>query len=194
MKSICFATNNAHKLEEVRAILAGRFELLSLNDLNFTTEIPEPYETIEENALAKAQFVFSRLQMPVIADDSGLEIEVLDGKPGVHSAHYAGTRDAQANIDLVLKQMKDHQNRQARFKSVIAYIDGEGKQQSFEGTVEGNITKEVRGADGFGYDPIFMPKGYDRTFAELSATEKNTISHRKRALENWVHCLNSPQV
>lgn len=194
MKRICFATNNAHKLEEVRAILAGRFELLSLNDLNFTTEIPEPYETIEENALAKAQFVFTRLKMSVIADDSGLEIQALEGKPGVHSAHYAGTRDAKANIDLVLTQMKDHQNRQARFKSVIAYIDGEGKQQSFEGTVEGNITKEVRGADGFGYDPIFMPEGYDRTFAELSSTEKNTISHRKRALEKWVQCLTSPEV
>lgn len=189
MNSICFATNNEHKLDEVRAILAGRFELLSLNDLNFFEEIPEPYETIIANAVAKAQFVYDKLQIPVIADDSGLEVDALGGKPGVHSAHYSGSRDSKANIDLVLHEMEGQKNRQARFKSVIAYIDNDGTCQTFEGVVEGVIDTSTKGKDGFGYDPIFIPEGYQQTFAELSSVEKNKISHRKKALEKWVQCL-----
>ena len=191
MNRICFATNNSHKLDEVRAILSGNLELMSLNELNFTEEIPEPYETIEENALAKAQFVFDNLHIPVLADDSGLEIEALGGKPGVHSAHYSGTRDNKANIDLVLKEMEGQKNRQARFKSVMAFIDLDGKPQAFEGIVEGEIAVNIKGEQGFGYDPIFIPQGYKQTFAELSPTDKNNISHRKRALEKWVQSLNA---
>ena len=187
---ICFATNNQHKLEEVRQILGDRFDLLSLKQAGFEGEIPETHETLEENSLEKAQYVFDRIQIPVFSDDSGLEVEALGGKPGVHSAHYAGTRDAAANMAMVLKELGSNPNRQAQFKAVVTYIDNNGHSQ-FDGIVEGSLTKAVQGKDGFGYDPIFVPQGYENTFAELSAEIKNGISHRKRSVEKLAKHLKS---
>ena len=169
---ICFTTNNAHKLLEVKEILGDSIELLSLSDIGFEGDIPETHETLEENSLEKAQYIFQKYRIPVFSDDSGLEVVALNGKPGVHTAHYAGSREA-------------------RFRAVITYIDLEGKEQQFEGIVDGQIAPEMSGAEGFGYDPIFIPLGYEKTFAELSSEVKNTISHRKRALEKLVQFLKS---
>lgn len=189
---ICFATNNQHKLEEVRQILGDRFELISLKEAGFEGEIPETHETLEENSLEKAQYVYDRIQIPVFSDDSGLEVESLDGKPGVHSAHYAGTRDAAANMAKVLTELGSNKNRSAQFRAVVTYIDQSGHFQ-FEGIVEGSLTESVQGKDGFGYDPIFIPQGYENTFAELSAEIKNGISHRKRSVEKLAKHLKSIQ-
>lgn len=189
---ICFTTNNAHKLQEVKEILGDSIELLSLSDIGFEGDIPETHETLEENSLEKAQYIFQKYRIPVFSDDSGLEVVALNGKPGVHTAHYAGGRDAIANMSKVLSELEGQtNNREARFRAVITYIDLEGKEQQFEGIVDGQIAPEMSGAEGFGYDPIFIPKGYEKTFAELSSEVKNTISHRKRALEKLVQFLKS---
>ncbi|MBO6497618.1 MAG: RdgB/HAM1 family non-canonical purine NTP pyrophosphatase [Roseivirga sp.] len=189
---ICFTTNNAHKLQEVKEILGDSIELLSLSDIGFEGDIPETHETLEENSLEKAQYIFQKYRIPVFSDDSGLEVVALNGKPGVHTAHYAGSRDAIANMSKVLSELEGQtNNREARFRAVITYIDLEGKEQQFEGIVDGQIAPEMSGAEGFGYDPIFIPKGYEKTFAELSSEVKNTISHRKRALEKLVQFLKS---
>ncbi len=189
---ICFTTNNAHKLQEVKEILGDSIELLSLSDIGFEGDIPETHETLEENSLEKAQYIFQKYRIPVFSDDSGLEVVALNGKPGVHTAHYAGSRDAVANMSKVLSELEGQtNNREARFRAVITYIDLEGKEQQFEGIVDGQIAPEMSGAEGFGYDPIFIPKGYEKTFAELSSEVKNTISHRKRALEKLVQFLKS---
>ncbi|MBO6661833.1 MAG: RdgB/HAM1 family non-canonical purine NTP pyrophosphatase [Roseivirga sp.] len=189
---ICFTTNNAHKLQEVKEILGDSIELLSLSDIGFEGDIPETHETLEANSLEKAQYIFQKYRIPVFSDDSGLEVVALNGKPGVHTAHYAGSRDAVANMSKVLSELEGQtNNREARFRAVITYIDLEGKEQQFEGIVDGQIAPEMSGAEGFGYDPIFIPKGYEKTFAELSSEVKNTISHRKRALEKLVQFLKS---
>ena len=189
---ICFTTNNAHKLQEVKEILGDSIELLSLSDIGFEGDIPETHETLEENSLEKAQYIFQKYRIPVFSDDSGLEVVALNGKPGVHTAHYAGSRDAIANMSKVLSELEGQtNNREARFRAVITYIDLEGKEQQFEGIVDGQIAPEMSGAEGFGYDPIFIPLGYEKTFAELSSEVKNTISHRKRALEKLVQFLKS---
>lgn len=189
---ICFTTNNAHKLLEVKEILGDSIELLSLSDIGFEGDIPETHETLEENSLEKAQYIFQKYRIPVFSDDSGLEVVALNGKPGVHTAHYAGSRDAVANMSKVLSELEGQtNNREARFRAVITYIDLEGKEQQFEGIVDGQIAPEMSGAEGFGYDPIFIPLGYEKTFAELSSEVKNTISHRKRALEKLVQFLKS---
>ncbi|PWL30178.1 RdgB/HAM1 family non-canonical purine NTP pyrophosphatase [uncultured Roseivirga sp.] len=189
---ICFTTNNAHKLQEVKEILGDSIELLSLSDIGFEGDIPETHETLEENSLEKAQYIFQKYRIPVFSDDSGLEVVALNGKPGVHTAHYAGSRDAVANMSKVLSELEGQtNNREARFRAVITYIDLEGKEQQFEGIVDGQIAPEMSGTEGFGYDPIFIPKGYEKTFAELSSEVKNTISHRKRALEKLVQFLKS---
>lgn len=189
---ICFTTNNAHKLQEVKEILGDSIELLSLSDIGFEGDIPETHETLEENSLEKAQYIFQKYRIPVFSDDSGLEVVALNGKPGVHTAHYAGSRDAIANMSKVLSELEGQtNNRKARFRAVITYIDLEGKEQQFEGIVDGQIAPEMSGAEGFGYDPIFIPLGYEKTFAELSSEVKNTISHRKRALEKLVQFLKS---
>ena len=187
---ICFATNNSHKLEEVREILGDRFELISLSEAGFSGEIPETHETLEENSEEKAQYVFDKIQMPVFSDDSGLEIAALGGRPGVHSAHYAGTRDAEANMEKVLNELGDTEDRKAQFRAVITFVDGKQLQQ-FEGAVQGAIATKRSGADGFGYDPIFIPEGYENSFAEMSAELKNTMSHRKRAVEKLAIFLNA---
>jgi len=189
MKKICFATNNAHKLEEVQSILGDRFEVQSLKDIGFEGELPETHETLEENSLEKAEFLFNQFKVPVFSDDSGLEVTALGGKPGVHTAHYAGDRNADKNMDKVLSELEGTNDRTGQFRAVVTYIDASGVQQ-FEGVIKGQVALEKVGKDGFGYDPIFIPEGYDQTFAELSAEVKNTMSHRKRSVEKLAQFLN----
>ena len=200
---LVFASNNAHKLEEVRAILGTDVEVLSLQDVNFTQEIDETGATLEENSLLKAQTVWKHLfEQPhlgaermidgVFADDTGLEIHALDGKPGVHTARWAaiegfGTQEASYtsgnNRKLALKSLAGEDDRRAQFRTVVTYISANGLMQQVEGVVKGTIAAEEKGEGGFGYDPIFIPKGYEKTFAELPAEIKNGISHRARAIK-----------
>lgn len=187
---LCFATNNAHKLAEVRMILGDHYVVQSLKEAGFEGDIPETHETLEENSLEKATYVFQEIGIPVFSDDSGLEIQALSGRPGVHSAHYSGTRDADANMNKVLQELNDTEERGAQFRTVITYYDGEESRQ-FEGIVSGSIAKSRTGADGFGYDPIFIPDGYATSFAEMSAELKNSMSHRKRAIEKLVDFLDT---
>lgn len=189
MKKICFATNNAHKLAEVQSILGDRFEVQSLKDIGFEGELPETNETLEENSLEKAEFLFNQFKVPVFSDDSGLEVIALGGKPGVHTAHYAGDRNADKNMDKVLSELEGANDRSGQFRAVVTYIDASGVQQ-FEGIIKGQVALEKIGKDGFGYDPIFIPEGYNQTFAELSAEVKNTMSHRKRSVEKLAQFLN----
>ncbi|MDF2517808.1 MAG: non-canonical purine pyrophosphatase [Sphingobacterium sp.] len=181
MLELVFATNNAHKLEEVQAIVGEAFVIKSLNDIDCQDDIPETGVTFEENAKQKTDYLVNKYGLYCFGDDSGLEIDALNGEPGVYSARYSGSRDMEKNIDLVLERMGDHANRTARFKTVISLYLNE-QQHFFEGSIEGQIIKERRGIDGFGYDPIFIPDGHDKTFAEMSAEEKNAISHRAIAV------------
>lgn len=179
---LIFATNNRHKLTEVEAILGGRIELISLAECGITEDIPETSDTIEGNALQKARYVYEKTGLDCFADDTGLEVDALGGAPGVHSARYATDgHDFAANRELLLRNMEDKSDRRARFRTVIALILG-GEEFLFEGIVEGEITREERGEGGFGYDPMFQPEGYEQTFSELSPEEKNSISHRGRAV------------
>ncbi len=189
IKEIVFATNNRHKFSEIQKIIGDKFNMLSLKDISCTEEIPETAMTIAENSMQKADYVRDNYNKDCFADDTGLEIEALDGRPGVHSARYASNdKNMKDNIEKVLSELKGKSNRKARFKTVISLIlDGEKHQ--FEGIVEGKIIEERKGKSGFGYDPIFVPKGYDITFAEMSADEKNKISHRGRAIEKLVAFL-----
>lgn len=196
---IVFATNNQHKLEEIRQILGEKFEVLSLNDIGCHEEIPEDHETLQENALQKAQYIAEKYGYDCFADDTGLEVEALNGEPGVHSARYAAidgagseSHDSEANMRKLLRKLGNNNNRKARFRTVIALLesDGEGKATKFfEGVVEGHIAHEKSGEEGFGYDPIFVPDGYSQSFAELGADIKNTISHRARAVAKLVKYL-----
>jgi XTP/dITP diphosphohydrolase len=179
---LCFATNNRHKLEEVTKALNDSIRILSLEELSVFDELPETQNTLEGNALQKAQFVFDKLKIPCFADDSGLEVEALNGDPGVYSAHYAGPqRDSDNNIDLLLKNLNNIQNRKAKFRTVIALI-GLGETTLFEGSVDGKISHNRKGNGGFGYDPVFIPDGFSKSFAEMSLDEKNTLSHRAIAV------------
>jgi len=181
--TLVFASNNEHKIREINSLLGTSFRLLSLSDINIHEDIPEEEPLIEGNALAKARFVHNASGLNVFADDTGLEITALGGMPGVHSARFAGEmKDSSANIEKVLSLLADSNNRQAKFRTVIALIL-ENKEYLFEGTVNGTIIREKRGTNGFGYDPIFLPDGKIRTFAEMELTEKNTVSHRARAFE-----------
>jgi XTP/dITP diphosphohydrolase len=178
---LVFATNNAHKLSEVRAIVGTRFSIISLQELGCFDEIPETGVTLIENALQKAKYIHDRFYCNCFADDTGLEIEALDGRPGVYSARYAGEHCSfQDNIEKVLCELKGASNRKACFKTVIALILN-GENYFFEGKIDGEIIEDKKGTQGFGYDPIFRPLGYDKTFAEMSEDEKNTISHRALA-------------
>lgn len=183
MMKIVFATNNDDKVKEIRNLLGKSFSLISLKDLMFNEDIPEIYPTLEENALFKARFINKISGMNVFADDTGLEIEALGGRPGVHSARFAGEhKDFQANIDKVLLLMTGVSNRNARFKTVIALI-ADDSEYIFEGIVTGKILNSTRGHNGFGYDPIFVPEGENLSFAEMSLNKKNKISHRAKAFE-----------
>jgi XTP/dITP diphosphohydrolase len=179
------ATNNAHKLAEIQSIMDKRVLLRTLADIGFEGDIPEDYETLEENATQKALFIFNKYGKSCFADDTGLEIDALQGAPGVYSARFAGNQcNYDDNVNLVLEKLKGCDNRKAKFRTVIA-LAIQGKVTLFEGTIHGSITHERRGNQGFGYDPIFIPDGHALTFAEMSAQEKNRISHRARALEKF---------
>ena len=199
---IVFATNNEHKLAEIRAILGDAFEVVSLADIGCHEDIPETGTTLEENALMKAEYIYNKYHLSCFADDTGLEVEALDGAPGVYSARYAAmeptgstdspkSHDSEANMARLLRELSDKDNRKARFRTVIALIQKKDvcpcgctsikQEHLFEGIVNGEITTERSGVEGFGYDPIFRPEGYDQTFAEMNAEQKNSISHRGRA-------------
>ena len=201
---IVFATNNQHKLSEIRSILGDSIEVLSLKDIGCDVDIPETGTTLEENALQKAQYVYDHYHIDCFADDTGLEVDALNGAPGVYSARYASmasqtntasaaSHDSEANMARLLKELGNNNNRKARFRTVIALIQKKDvcpcgctnikEIHKFEGIVEGEIIRERRGGEGFGYDPIFQPDGYDKTFAELGMDIKNRISHRARATQ-----------
>ena len=190
MKKLVFATNNAHKLEEIRAILGNKVEILSLNDINCHADIPETADTLQGNAALKAQYIYKNYGLDCFADDTGLEVEALNGAPGIYSARYAGGEghDSEANMKKLLSEMQDKDNRKARFRTVICLIEG-GEEHFFEGIVNGSIIRERKGGAGFGYDPVFMPDGYSETFAEMGNDEKNKISHRARAVKKLCEYL-----
>jgi XTP/dITP diphosphohydrolase len=209
MYKIVFATNNQHKLEEIRSILGEDFEVLSLSDIGCHEDIPETSDTLEGNAIQKAQYVFDKYDYACFADDTGLEVEALGGEPGIYSARYAAldgddsiSHDSEANMAKLLRKLEGIENRKARFRTVIALITTKDNSPSligrdgvglllFEGIVNGSIIKERRGGEGFGYDPIFQPEGYDKTFAELGNEVKNHISHRARAVQKLADYLKS---
>ncbi|SEK72294.1 non-canonical purine NTP diphosphatase [Parapedobacter koreensis] len=188
MIQLVFATNNAHKLEEVQAIVGQGFRILTLADIGCTDDIPETGDTFEANASQKSTYLYTKYGYDCFADDSGLEVEALGNEPGVYSARYAGTRDMEKNIDLLLQRLGDHQNRKARFRTVIS-LQIAGNEYFFEGAVEGKIGHSRQGIGGFGYDPLFIPNGYDRTFAQMTADEKNAISHRSVAVAKLAEFL-----
>jgi XTP/dITP diphosphohydrolase len=191
MYQLVFATNNDHKLQEVSAKITGGIKLLSLNEIGCTDDIAETGLTFAENASIKSNYIYQRYQLNCFGDDSGLEIDALNGEPGIYSARYAGTHgDHQANIDKVLAGLNGVSNRSARFRTVISLI-WQRQEHFFDGTVEGTIRHERSGTEGFGYDPIFEPAGYNITFAEMSMDEKNKISHRGRAVDQLIAFLNS---
>ena len=189
MRKLVFATNNAHKLEEVRAVLDNKIEIVSLNELGCYDDIPETADTLEGNALIKAEYVFNKFGMACIADDTGLEVEALNGEPGVYSARYGGEpHNAQKNMQKLLTNLKGVENRKARFRTVIVLKDAE-RELYFEGTIHGHISETPSGAAGFGYDPVFVPDGYNKSFAELGSELKNKISHRALAVESLIRFL-----
>ena len=204
---IVFATNNQHKLDEIRSILGDTIEVLSLKDIGCDVDIPETGQTLEENALQKAQYIYDHYHISVFADDTGLEVDALNGAPGIYSARYASmeagaheaSHDAEANMSRLLRELGENNNRRARFRTVIALILKKDvcpcgctsikEIHQFEGIVEGQIIKERRGGEGFGYDPIFQPDGYEESFAELGMEIKNHISHRARAVKKLADFL-----
>lgn len=186
---LVFATNNQHKLEELQAMLGNEIKLLSLKDIGCTEDIPEEQATLEGNANQKSAYVYENYGLSCFADDTGLEIEALNGEPGVYSARYAGEeKSAEANMEKVLEKLTKINNRKARFRTVISLII-KGEENLFEGVVEGEIITKKRGESGFGYDPIFKPIGFETTFAEMNLTDKNKISHRGRAVKKLVKHL-----
>ena len=186
---LIIASQNQNKLVEFKKILGDKINLFSLSDIGLNQEIPENEKTIKKNAMFKAKFVNTQTGKNVFADDTGLEIDSLNGEPGVYSARYSGVdRNSDKNIELVLRKLKNKANRKSRFKTIISLII-DGKSVNFEGVVEGKITEEKRGSNGFGYDPIFQPNGYSSTFGEMSLKEKNKISHRSIAINKMVQYL-----
>ena len=184
--NLIFATSNQNKVLEIQKILPKKFNIKSLKDLNYFEDVPENENTIEGNAIFKAKYIYEKFNINVFADDTGLEVEALNGEPGVHSARYAGkTRNSEKNIKKLLKNLKNIKNRNARFKTVIALII-DNKLHIFSGIVEGYILDSPKGNNGFGYDPIFCPNGFDKSFAELTLKEKNLISHRSLAMKKLI--------
>jgi XTP/dITP diphosphohydrolase len=189
VSELVFASHNRHKTKEINELLSGVYRVLSLDECGITDEIEETGATLDENALLKARYVFDRIHKNCFADDTGLEVESLNGRPGVYSARYAGPqKNSSDNIGLLLKELEGHANRKARFRTVVALILN-GKEYLFEGVVEGSIALACAGEEGFGYDPVFIPDGSNRTFAQMSSAEKNAISHRARAVELLVGFL-----
>jgi non-canonical purine NTP pyrophosphatase (RdgB/HAM1 family) len=191
---VVFATNNMNKLSEVKKILGSNFEVMSLSDINCHDDIPEKGQTLKDNAIIKAQWVYDKYHVNCFADDTGLEVDALGGAPGVYSARYAGGEghDSEANMKKLLSELEHTENRKARFRTVMALII-DGKVTTFDGIVNGSITKAKRGGEGFGYDPIFKPDGYEQTFAELGLDIKNRISHRARAIAKLADYLQRTQ-
>lgn len=186
---IIFASNNPHKLEEIKAILPKGIEVAGLQEAGINRDIPEPHETLEENATEKSRTIFGLTGLSCFSEDTGLEVGALGGAPGVRSARYAGENaDSEKNMEKLLQQLSGISNRKARFRTVISLI-WNGKEYYFEGICEGQIAKEKSGAKGFGYDPIFLPDGSQKTFAEMDMSEKNRFSHRKKATEKLLHFL-----
>lgn len=186
---VLFASQNVNKVKEISKLLPDHIEIIGLKDIGFTEDIPETAPTLEGNAIMKAKYLASQLDYPIFADDTGLEIEALNGEPGVYSARYAGEdKNADKNMDLVLEKLKGELNRKAQFRTVIS-LEINGENHCFEGKVEGEICEHRTGDEGFGYDPIFKPNGYQETFAQMSMDEKNKISHRGRAVMKFVEFL-----
>lgn len=182
---ILIASQNQHKIEEIKAFLDFKVDLISMSEMGINEDIPETGQTLSENSLLKAQYLANKFDLPCLADDSGLEVEALNGAPGVFSARYAGEeKDSQKNMNLLLENLRDLENKNARFVTVLTfYLNGEFHQ--FEGEIKGRIISNKRGNQGFGYDPIFIPEGFEKTFGEMTLAEKNTIAHRARALEKF---------
>jgi XTP/dITP diphosphohydrolase len=189
MTSLVFATNNKHKVLEIRAALGDRFHIIPLSEAGIDQDIPEPHDTLEDNAFEKSSFIHRLTGADCFSEDTGLEVSALAGAPGVRSARYAGDHaDADANIRKLLEKMEDEENRSARFRTVISLIL-EGREYRFEGICPGTITREMDGAGGFGYDPVFIPEGGDRTFAQMSTEQKNIYSHRRKAVDKMIAFL-----
>lgn len=191
MRTLIFATNNQHKVAEIRAVLGNRFHIIPLQEAGIDIDIPEPHDTLEANAQEKSQTIHRLTGQDCFSEDTGLEVPALNGEPGVKSARYAGdVRSFDANIDKLLGKLKGKTDRSARFRTVISLILG-GEEYRFEGVCPGRIIDERKGNEGFGYDPVFVPEGSDRTFAEMSMEEKNKFSHRKKAMEKMIAFLSS---
>ncbi|MEM0940861.1 MAG: RdgB/HAM1 family non-canonical purine NTP pyrophosphatase [Bacteroidota bacterium] len=189
---ICFASNNNHKIRELNQMVWGMYTIVGLKELGVEEDIIETGETFEENSRIKAQYIFDRYSIPVFADDSGLCVDALNGEPGVYSARYAGPeKDVDNNIDLLLANLRGIENRKAKFVSVITLIKESGEEVQFYGEIGGTILEERQGSKGFGYDPIFQPFGYNKTFAEISSEEKNQLSHRAIAVKKFIDHLKS---
>ena len=191
---LIFATKNKHKLNEIKAMLRENIQILSLSEIGFIDDIPETEPTIEGNALLKVRYIHKQYGIPCFADDTGLEVEALNNAPGVYSARYAGIEGkieekAKANMNKLLRELEGKTNRNARFRTVIAYIDAKNRETLFEGIITGNIIEEAVGNEGFGYDPIFLPDGYNLTFAQMPLNKKNLISHRSIAFKKFVKAL-----
>lgn len=191
MDTLIFATNNPDKVKEVRSILKNQFEVLSLTETGLHIDIPEPYDTLEQNACEKARVVHTITNSNCFGEDTGLEVDALNGEPGVKSARYAGSgRSAEENVEKLLTNLKDNKNRKAQFKTVLCIVY-DGKQNIFEGICKGEITEKKYGESGFGYDPVFIPEGADKTFAEMTLDEKNIYSHRKKAFQKLIDFLDN---
>jgi XTP/dITP diphosphohydrolase len=188
MKQFVFATGNAHKIYEIQTVLPAHLSILSLRDIGCFEELPETHNTIEENSMEKALYIYQKYGYPCFAEDSGLEVMALNGEPGVNSAHYSGTRDADANIRLLLLNMRNEVNRKAQFKTVFTLICPELTDQYF-GIVTGKITETPRGTNGFGYDPVFIADGFGLTFAEMPSEQKTAISHRTKAFQSMTNAI-----
>jgi XTP/dITP diphosphohydrolase len=189
-KTLAFATNNEHKLSEIRSMLVDGYKIISLKELGCEVDIPETADTFAGNALIKARYLYENYHIDCFADDTGLEVDALGGQPGVHSARYAGNHDSEANMEKLLYELKEKKDRNAQFRTVIALIIN-GEENLFEGIVRGRIATERHGKEGFGYDPIFIPDGYSESFAEMGVSAKNLISHRGKAIRKLIDYLNN---
>lgn len=191
MNKLIFATNNSHKLEEIQHLTKDTYNIVGLKDVHIAEDLPETHETLKENAIEKAMYVYDKYNFNCFADDTGLEIDYLNGRPGVYSARYAGLNCSfDDNINKILQELGETKQRKARFRTVIALVEN-GQTHTFEGRIEGEILMEKIGIKGFGYDPVFRPKGYDLSFAEMSLNLKNQISHRALALKEFIRFLES---